>query len=175
MRWGTCVLPSLDELWDPTFDALRDTDGQRCIACGNVVLFYSPADPSRRFLQRSVAALTRLAGKHPGGLGMLVLVPEQAPPPGEDTRRALLESYRELTRVVRGVVLVFEGSGFVASVKRSAAALLGMNLAVPVKVAADMPEATPKLLKLLGPVLDARVTDQHLLEASTRLRAPASR
>ncbi|MET0391233.1 MAG: hypothetical protein ABW321_34995 [Polyangiales bacterium] len=166
---------SIDELSDPGIDALTDESGQRSLACGNVVVFYSPADPSRRYLQRCVAALTRLATRHPAGLGMMVMVPELAPPPREDTREALQESYRSLARMLLGTVLVFEGSGFVASVKRSAATLLSMRLAVPVKVAADAQEGAGKLIKLLGPALDPRVSAQRLVDTAgfTRKTRPS--
>jgi hypothetical protein len=160
--------PQLEEL-------CRDVTHCSC-AYGNVVVFYSAAEPDSTYCDRNAKAVIEYARNYPSGLGMLVLIAADEPPPSEASRRAIQQSYIDMQAVIRAGVLVVEGEGFAASAKRSVITLVNLsaNLPFPMKVAGSVDEGAAKLVKMLGARLDPGLNLQLMAAAieatKTRLR-----
>jgi hypothetical protein len=71
-------------------------------------------------------AMLRHADRHPTGIGFVVVVPENATPPGEEARLGIKETYDLTTRHLRCVCWVVEGRGFQAGMAR--AVLTGIRM-----------------------------------------------
>lgn len=162
----------------PQLQELSRDDAHCACACGNVLVVYSKQEPTHEYCQRSARATLEYARAYPSGLGMLVIIAENEPPPSESARRAIIDCYAMIREVITCGVLVVEGEGFAASAKRSVITLISMTVSVPfpIKVAPDIVEGASKLAKLLGPRLDPRL-DTHAIAAaaaSTKPRLHAS-
>lgn len=141
-------------------------------ACGNVLICYSGRTPVKSYLEGSVQAIRSYAKDYPQGLGMMVLIAEDEPPPDEDARRVILEARDGIKDCVRGSVLVVEGGGFAASAKRSVVAMfsLATSRPFPEKVAGNIQEGATKLANLLGPRLDPSLDAAAIAAAATSVR-----
>jgi hypothetical protein len=157
--------PRLEEL-------CRDAAHCSC-AYGNVVIFYSNAEPDSAYLDRSAKAVIVHARKHPAGLGMLVLIAADEPPPSEAGRRAIRDSYVAMNGAIHSAVFVVEGEGFAASAKRSVIALFSMaeKLPFPISVAGDATAGAEKLVKMLGPKLHPQLDAQLVAAAASAVKA----
>jgi hypothetical protein len=146
--------------------------GQRYCALGNIGFISSAEDPSRAIIERGTHALQQTAKRYTEGLGLMVIVPEDAPPPSSDARAAIRDSYKALSSILRGLVIVLEGEGFVVATKRSVMTVI--NLATPLpypnKVVASTDEAATILIGNLGPALDKRLTHRSIVTAASSLR-----
>jgi hypothetical protein len=175
MSWTTHIqaaavgeAPQLEEL-------CRDATHVSC-ACGNVVIFYSTTEPDDHYCELNAQAVIAHAQNYPQGLGMLVLIAADEPPPREATRRAIRQSYIAMKHVVDAGVLVVEGEGFAAAAKRSVITLINTTteLPFPMRVAGTLAEGAAKLVQMLGPKLAPNLS-MHLVaaaaaEVKTRLR-----
>ena len=94
--------------------------------------------------------VTAQAGKNPGGLGCLVIIPKGATPPPNEVRRYLDAMLDRLP--MRCLAYLVEGSGFRAAAAR--AALVGMRVfqrkSYSTKVSSSLDEALEWLLANLG-------------------------
>ena len=147
-----------------------------CVALGNVVLTRSLCAPDPAFLRDWTNAVLNHAKAHPQGLGLIIIIDENAPPPTEAERTPIKNAYVATQSVVRGVVQIVEGAGFMAAAKRGAMAVINLatGIGVPIKVAGNIAEGTPLLRKLLGPAMDTRLDAAALTRASDSLRARLS-
>jgi hypothetical protein len=165
MSWASeptvLMSPKLEEL-------CRDQTHCTC-ACGNVVILYSEAEPDQPYCVRNANAVIEYAQSYPAtGLGILVLIAADEPPPSQEARRDIQLSYIAMQDHVGAGVLVVEGEGFAASVKRSVIALMNMraNLKFPMKVAGSVAEGAALLVKMLGPKLSPELDARILQEAA---------
>ena len=70
--------------------------------------------------ERQRSALAGVVERHPEGAGLLVVVETTAKPPDDELRRASAEMVKTHGKVLRCVACVVEGTGFIASINRSA-------------------------------------------------------
>lgn len=141
-------------------------------ACANVLICYSGRTPVKSYMDGSLQAIHLYAKDYPKGLGMMVLIAEDEPPPDEEGRRVILATRAALKDCVRASVLVVEGEGFAASAKRSVVAMfsLASSLPFPEKVAGNIYEGATKLAKLLGTRLDPSLNADTIAAAATSVR-----
>lgn len=141
-------------------------------ACGNVLICFSGRTPIKSYLEGSVQAINLYAKDYPAGMGLLVLISADEPPPDEESRQAILKTRDALRPCVRGSVLVVEGEGFAASAKRSVIAMfsLASSLPFPTKVAGNISEGAAKIAKLLGPRLDPNLDVTAITAAAASIR-----
>jgi hypothetical protein len=142
---------------------------------GNIVIFCSTAEPDSSYCNRNAQATIEYARQHPSGLGMLVLIAADEPPPSEAGRRAIQASYVSMQSVIRAGVLVVEGEGFAAAAKRSAITLISMSsgLPFPMRVTRNPVEGAAKIVSMLGTRLDSRLTVQLVATAASSVKSPA--
>lgn len=139
---------------------------------GNVVLCISRASPSRALLQGAVVLARELSTKYPLGVAILVVIEAACPPPEEEARKAVQETYRALQPMVRGAAYVVEGEGFAAAAKRGALALINMTVRAgfPIKVCGTVNEALPWLQKTVGPAWADGVETAKVADLTQTLR-----
>ena len=103
---------------------------------------------------------------------MLVLIAADDSPPSAAARQAIQASYVIMQEHVAAGVLVVEGEGFAASVKRSVIALINLraNLKFPLRVASNIPEGAALMVKMLGPRLAADLDAPSIAEAAAAVR-----
>lgn len=144
------------------------------LACAyaNILICYSGCTPSKSYLEGSTQAIGSYAKDYPSGLGLLVLISADEPPPDEASRRVIHATRDALKPYVRGSVLVVEGEGFAASAKRSVIAMfnLASSQPFPTKVAGTITEGSAKIARLLGPWLDANVDAESIAAAASSVR-----
>jgi hypothetical protein len=161
--------PSIQEL-------CRDATHCSC-SCGNVVIFASAAEPDSAYCNRNASLVIDYARKYPAGLGMLVVIAADEPPPSKDARQAIRDSYIAMKDVVRAGVLIVEGEGFAAAAKRSVITLIQMSTSLPfsMSVAGNLDEGAAKLGKTLGLILDSGLTVQRIVEAAAAAKSGISK
>jgi hypothetical protein len=144
---------------DLPLEELASNSQHCCCALGNIVVTRSLVPPDGPYLKDWVAAILRYGQAQPRGIGLVVLIDADAPPPNEPARVGIKEAYVTVGSVVRGAVQVFEGEGFAAAAKRSVMTIINMATAIgfPIRVTGTVPEATKVLHKLLAPVLTPSV------------------
>jgi hypothetical protein len=149
----------------------RDATHVSC-AYGNIVLFYSTTEPDSQYCDLNARAVIAYAKRYPTGLGMLVLIAADEPPPGEASRRAIRDSYVAMKNVIDAGVLVVEGEGFAASAKRSVITLINTttSLPFPMRVAGNVADGAAKLVRMLGPKLTPGLNVQLLAAAAAEVK-----
>jgi hypothetical protein len=120
---------------------------------GNVIIAHSSASPDMRYLDSHVRETLRYGTRYPDGMGLLILIAPDEPPPNEAARKALRDCYTTLKRVIKAAVVVVEGEGFVASAKRSVITVFTSSTSqpFPIRVAGTAAEGASKLVKVLVP------------------------
>lgn len=143
-----------------------------CFALGNIVVTRSLVPPDVAYLPEWISAIQRYGRDHPQGLGLLVLIDENAPPPGELERSAIKAAYVTVRTVVRCAVQVVEGEGFAAAAKRSVLTIINLATAIgyPIRVTGNVTEATKVLHKLLGPAMSPEIDVAALSRIADRMR-----
>lgn len=156
----------------PAIQVLCRGTSQITCAIGNVIICGSQQTPEQRYLDDTNRAINAYGKTYATGLGMLVLIAADEPPPDDVARRAIHNSHLAMKGCVRLAVLVVEGEGFAASAKRSIIAMLSMSstTAFPTKVAANIREGATKLAKLLGPYLAPQLDADVIAAAATQVR-----
>lgn len=152
--------PAHDVRNDPKLEEIcRDVAHVSC-GLGNIVIFYSRAEPSAEFCKLNSKLVVTYGRNYPAGLGMVVLIDADEPPPREAGRKAIRESYLVMGEVIKGGVLIVEGEGFAAAAKRSVITVITTttNFPFPLRVAGDVQAGAEKMAKMLGKTLDARLT-----------------
>lgn len=146
-------------------------------AYGNIAVVYSAQSPEPAYCDRNAREIVAWGSRYPDGLGLMILISADEPPPDEPTRRALQASYITVQQTVRAAVHVVEGEGFIASAKRSVITLINISNSVsfPLKVASNVHEGVLKLSKLLGPGLSAGLDTEDFLQAVAAMRTRVSR
>jgi hypothetical protein len=141
-------------------------------AIGNVVICYSGQTPGKHYLEEAAQAILAYGKGYPSGMGLLILISADEPPPDEAARKAILDARLALKPCMCASVLVVEGEGFAASAKRSIIAMFNLAPSVPfpTKVAGNIAEGAAKLAKLLGPRLDPQVDVPAIVHAATGVR-----
>lgn len=152
-------MQSATNLPAPHLEVLSRNPTHATFAYGNLIIASSSASPTISDLEPHVTEVLRYGARYPNGLGLLILIAPDEPPPNELTRQALRSVYTTLRRVIKASVLVVEGEGFMASAKRSVITLFASSplQPFPMKVAGTATEAAEKLVKMLGPALDPRL------------------
>jgi hypothetical protein len=150
----------------------RDREHVTC-ALGCIVIVYSGRTPDPGYLERSARVVNTWAEKFPGGLGMMVLISANEPPPDELTRRAIHESYVAMRGSIRAAVHVVEGEGFLASAKRSVITVMNLthSFGFPIKVVSTVSDGAVKLTSLLGPSLSPGIDPERVTSAAATVRA----
>ncbi|HET6333196.1 MAG TPA: hypothetical protein VFG30_08285 [Polyangiales bacterium] len=156
--------PQLEEL-------CRDATHVSC-AYGNIVIFYSTVEPDSHYCDLNASSVIAYAKRYPAGLGMLVLIAADEPPPGEASRRAIRHSYVAMKDAIDAGVLVVEGEGFAASAKRSVITLINTttSLPFPMRVAGNVADGAAKLVRMLGPKLAPGLNVQLVAAAATEVK-----
>lgn len=156
---------------------LASTKVHCCCAYGNIVLTRSLHAPDSEYIVEWANGIIGYARTHPQGLGLLNLIDANAQPPTENERVVIRNGFMKLRPVVRGAVLVVEGQGFIAAAMRGALTLINLRATYgyPVKVAGDIAEATPQLVKMLGSAMDTRVDTVGLEQAAREVKAKLER
>jgi hypothetical protein len=152
----------------------RDREHITC-AVGCIVIVYSGRTPDAAYLERSARAVNAWGAKYRDGLGMMVLISADEPPPDEPTRRAIHSSYDVMQRSVRAAVHVVEGEGFMASAKRSVITVMNLanSFSFPIKVVSTVPDGAAKLAALLGESLMAGLDPESVAHAAIQIRSDA--
>ena len=98
------------------------------------------------------ALVIEQAGRHPGGLACLVIIPSTASPPPDHVRRAISDVLARLAPKLRCLCWLVEGSGFRAAAVRATLAGLRMvnRSPYPTLVASDLNEALRWILPHLA-------------------------
>jgi hypothetical protein len=140
---------------------------------GNLVLAYSSASPDLSHLDAHIRETLRYGTRYPDGMGLLILIAPDEPPPNEAARKALRDCYATLKRVIKAAVVVVEGEGFMASAKRSVITVFTSSTShpFPMKVAGTPAEGAAKMVKMLGPTLDPRLNVQLIAAAVPAVKA----
>jgi hypothetical protein len=141
-------------------------------AYGNIVIMHSAAPLEREFCQRGLQAILRHASAYPAGIGLLIMVSADEPPPSDATRQLIRDSYSAMKEVVVGGVLVLDGEGFVAAAKRSIMTLIsgGMSQPFPMRVASTVSEGATKLSNMLGARLDPMIAPEQIVTAAAAVK-----
>ena len=149
-------------------EELASNSQHACCALGNIVVTRSLVPPDAAYLKLWLEGVTRHAKQHPQGIGLLVLIDQDAPPPAEAERAAIKNAYASLRSMVRGGVQVVEGEGFAAAAKRSVLTIINLatDIGYPLRVAGNVTEATA----LLGKTMDRRIDAAGLTRVSSMLR-----
>jgi hypothetical protein len=163
---------ALLEIDDLALTQLASSSQHSCFALGNIVVTRSLVPPDSAYLPEWINAILRHGKVHPQGLGLLVLIDENAPPPGELERSAIKAAYVNVRPVVRCAVQVVEGEGFAAAAKRSVLMIINLATAIgyPIRVTGNVTEATNILHKLLGPAMSAEIDVAALSRIAERMR-----
>jgi hypothetical protein len=133
-------------------EELHRVRGTLTCAYANIVITYSIASPDAAFMEAKAGAVAAYGKRQPLGLGMMVVISADEPPPNDASRRAILAAYVAMQSVVRASVHVVEGEGFAASAKRSVITLLTLTspLSFPIRIASTVSEGSLKMVKMLG-------------------------
>lgn len=144
-----------------------------CYALGNIIVTRSLVPPDATYLKAWVEGVLRHAKQHTDGIGLVVLIDANAPPPGEAERAAIKNAYVTVRGAVRCGVQVVEGEGFAAAAKRSVLMIINLatDIGYPIRVAGTLSEAVALLSKLLGKAMDSRIDTVALTRVSEMLRA----
>lgn len=140
---------------------------------GNVIIMHSAAPLERDYCQRGLQAIAKYAASFPHGLGLMIMVSANEPPPDDATRQVIRDSYNEMKEVVIGGVLVVEGEGFVAAAKRSVMTLISSSSSrlFPMRVASTVNEGATKLANVLGARLDPTLTAEQIAAAAASVKS----
>jgi hypothetical protein len=155
----------------PVRELFRDPALLTC-AYGNILICFSGQTPGKSYMDGSIQAILTYAKDYPAGLGLLVLISADEPPPDEQSRRVILATRGALKSCVCGSVLVVEGEGFAASAKRSVIAMFSLSSSQPFpsKVAGTISEGSAKLAKMLGSRLDPDLDAESIAAVATSVR-----
>lgn len=161
----------------PQLEELSRSTAHVTFAYANVIIAYSVASPSASYLESHVRETLRYGRRYPDGMGLLILISADEPPPDEATRKALRDCYTTLKSVIHGAVLVVEGEGFMASAKRSVITLFTSSTSqpFPLKVAGTPAEGAAKMVSMLGPALDPRLNISLIAAAVPAVKARLAR
>jgi hypothetical protein len=100
-----------------------------------------------------LAIAAELMARYPNGIGLLVLIPENAVPPSDKARAAMNRNLADAEKSLRGASWCIEGSGFQAAMAR--AVLTGIRFLTPSgysrHVSSSMAESLTWLLHQLNP------------------------
>ena len=156
----------------PQLVELIKARGHITCALGCIVIVYSGRSPDAAYLDRSAGIVNAYGTKFPDGLGLMVLISANEPPPDEPTRRAIQASYAAMQQSIRAAVLVVEGEGFVAAAKRSIITVLSLtnSLSFPIKVSGTPLDGAAKLAQLLGPRLAPGIDHESVASAAAQIR-----
>jgi hypothetical protein len=152
---------------------LMHIDPVHCI--GNFVdiqISISRGEPSIAFLEQSIRFLRASAKEYPQGVGLLIVISADAPPPSEAAREHIKKGLIQLSGVLRGAARVIEGQGFPSAAKRSALALLDLILRMPypTKIFGSSSDAAVWLVQSLGPAPHRRYGPTQIVNAVEELR-----
>lgn len=110
------------------------------------------SEPTVPHLGRVHALFRDLAQAHQGGVGMLIVIRDQARPPNEAVRLLITRMFVDMEGSLSGLAYVMEGGGFIAAAKRSALAviMIAKRYKFPIKVFSTVTEAIPWLAMTVG-------------------------
>jgi hypothetical protein len=136
-------------------------------------LSVSRGEPSLDFLTRATVLVEAEAAKLPNGMGLVIVLNPDAPPPGEAARTHIKTHYPLISGHLRGLLRVVEGEGFIAAAKRSAVTLIdvALRLRCPSKVSGNVVEGASWLMRQMGPAQERQYSAQDVALAVQRLRA----
>lgn len=128
-------------------------------------------------MARSVAPISRyvlkLSEEHRQGIGVLTIIEPDAKPPGADARSALSTMFKTVADGVAISAVVFEGSGFGASLVRSVAT--GLTLVArqpfPHRVFSGVESAAEWVSEGLPATEAGKATAADIINASSLIRA----
>ena len=148
-------------------------DEVHCIAnFMDIQISISRGEPGIAFLEQSIRLLRASAKEYPKGVGLLIVISADAPPPSEAAREHIKKGLIQLSGVLKGAARVIEGQGFTSAAKRSALSLLDLLLRMPypTKIFGSTSEASVWLVQSLGAAPHRRYNPTHLVHAVENLR-----
>ena len=148
-------------------------DGEHAVGnYGNIVVATSAATPRKALLDRYVSKVRSVKDAYPRGIGTLVIVASDEPPPDAEGRRAIYECNQALASLAMVAVYVIVGRGFVSAAKRGVITAMNMTArhGLPLRVVATAEEAFPVLKKDLGGAWLEGVESAGLVTALAELR-----
>ena len=112
-----------------------------------------------------------------GGVGMLIIIRDQARPPSEAVRLLITRMFIEMEGSLSGLAYVMEGGGFVAAAKRSALAviMIAKRYKFPIRVFSKVTEAIPWLATTVGFDSSGLVAEVERLREAQYAKRPARR
>ncbi len=142
------------------------------VSVGNVLFVIAYGEPSREYLARMMPVHRKLQAQYPRGSALVVVIDPEARPPSQEAREELNLTIRSLSGIVVVGSHVVEGSGFIATAKRSALSLVNMltRLPFPMKVLSSLEEAVPWILAELGDRAAPGLSSRYLIDAVTEAR-----
>ena len=128
-------------------------DADHCLMVAPPLLIsIENSDPHLPHLDRVSSAAQNLAPKETRRAGVLVIIRDNARPPGDAARARIVRLFTEFEGRVGAFAYAMEGEGFAAAAKRSALALIltVKRVGFPMKVVKSASEAIPWLVTTLG-------------------------
>lgn len=97
-----------------------EVDANHCFAsCGPILLMVWRRETTRPGVMKARRAILALAERHPGGLGLVMIVESTAEVPSGEVRSALSQALGDFGPLVRRSALIHEGTGFRAAAVRA--------------------------------------------------------
>jgi hypothetical protein len=150
------------------------SDSLHCMALyDDILLSISRGEPSLHFLEAATALISEEARKCARGVRLMIAINADAPAPGDEAREHIKRVYPDLSRHLRGLVLVVEGEGFAAAAKRSVAAIIYLTLRLhcPSKVVGSVTEGATWLMRETATTPAPRHDATDIVLAVQELRA----
>jgi hypothetical protein len=150
------------------------SDSLHCMALyDDILLSVSRGEPSLPFLKAVTTLIGEEARKCARGVRLMIAINADAPPPGEEAREHIKRVYPEVSRHLRGLVLVVEGQGFAAAAKRSVAAIIYLTLRLhcPSKVVGSVMEGAIWLMREIATAPAPRYDATDIVLAFQELKA----
>ena len=135
------------------------------------------SEPTALHLGRVHALFRDLTRAQQGGVGMLVIIRDEARPPSEAVRLVITRIFSEMEGSLSGLAYVMEGTGFIAAAKRSALALMmiARRYRFPIKVFSKVEEALPWLATTVGFDAGGLVAEVERLRKAQYAKRPSRR
>jgi len=112
-----------------------------------------------------------------GGVGMFIIIRDQARPPSDSVRLLITRMFSEMESSLSGLAYVMEGGGFIAAAKRSALAviMIAKRYKFPIRVFSNVAEAVPWLATTVGFDAKGLVAEVERLREAQYAKRPARR
>lgn len=119
----------------------------------------------------------KLSEEYKNGVGVLTIIEPAAPPPGAEARLALSKMFQRVAGSVAASAVVFEGTGFRASLVRSVATSLTLiaKQPFPHRMFSSVEDAASWLSEELPATNEGKATADDIVAASRMMRDASRR